>query len=273
MNPNFDHMLERYFEGISTIEEEIALKTYFTSGTVVLEHEIYKAWFNDLKIFEQISAPAHLSTEELLEKYWDGTSSLTEEMALKEHMTANKNLAFDDAVIQWFSDLNEIENIPYSEVDLQNNIDRILEKYWDGNTSLTEENTLKAYFNGNNIAAHHEIYSDLFAYTHTLSNIKYPNQQIQTNSKQNSTKVISLKKYVTAAAAALIFIISGIFIIKENPFTTQSSQLTSINEIDDPDQALEITLRALAMVGEKYNEGQANILNSLDLFDKTNIFK
>lgn len=44
------------------------------------------------------------------------------------------------------------------------NIDKILEKYFEGETSLQEEETLRKYFTSGNIAEKHKVYGPLFGY-------------------------------------------------------------------------------------------------------------
>ncbi|HFB99837.1 MAG TPA: pyruvate ferredoxin oxidoreductase, partial [Phaeodactylibacter sp.] len=44
------------------------------------------------------------------------------------------------------------------------NISQLLEKYWEGETSLQEENTLKQYFNQENVAQELQEYQPLFQF-------------------------------------------------------------------------------------------------------------
>ena len=44
------------------------------------------------------------------------------------------------------------------------NINHLLDKYWEGETSLKEEETLKLYFNNGNVAPQQEQYQSLFQY-------------------------------------------------------------------------------------------------------------
>jgi hypothetical protein len=44
------------------------------------------------------------------------------------------------------------------------NINHLLEKYWEGETSLQEEETLQQYFNHGNVAPQLEQYQSLFQY-------------------------------------------------------------------------------------------------------------
>ena len=48
---------------------------------------------------------------------------------------------------------------------MKHNIDHILNKYWEGGSTLDEEMELKVYFRGNNIDAAHEPYKDCLLYT------------------------------------------------------------------------------------------------------------
>jgi hypothetical protein len=52
-----DDLLNRYFEGLSTLEEEKALKTYFLVDSVNPEHEIYSPLFAAFAAEKEIKAP------------------------------------------------------------------------------------------------------------------------------------------------------------------------------------------------------------------------
>ncbi len=54
---NIDNILEKYFEGISSAEDEKALKKYFQSGNIQPQHEMYKPLFAAFGGEKQITAP------------------------------------------------------------------------------------------------------------------------------------------------------------------------------------------------------------------------
>ena len=58
---NMDQLLNKYFEGLTTLEEETVLRDYFTSGQVSAAHEPYKAMFRYFKQEQQAGNPKNIS--------------------------------------------------------------------------------------------------------------------------------------------------------------------------------------------------------------------
>ncbi|OGS69987.1 MAG: hypothetical protein A3F91_08600 [Flavobacteria bacterium RIFCSPLOWO2_12_FULL_35_11] len=84
------------------------------------------------------------------------------------------------------------------------NIEKLLEKYLDAETSIAEENKLKTYFSGDDVAPHLEEYREMFGYFSASKN-------------ERSTKTIQLKSrklnwkwlYVAASAVLLVSVYTG----------------------------------------------------------------
>ncbi len=77
-------------------------------------------------------------------------------------------------------------------------IDNILNKYFEGNTSLEEEKILRTYFTSNDIAEQHKAYQNMFIYFKEAQSVTNP-LPVRLNNKQKKRK-----KYFAAAAALLI---------------------------------------------------------------------
>ena len=79
------------------------------------------------------------------------------------------------------------------------NIEKLLEKYLDAETSIKEENELKAYFSGDEVAPHLEEYRVMFGY-------------FSASKKEKFTKTIQLKrqnwnwKWLSVAASAILLV-------------------------------------------------------------------
>ncbi len=79
------------------------------------------------------------------------------------------------------------------------NIEKLLEKYLDAETSIAEENELKTYFSGAHVAPHLEEYREMFGY-------------FSASKKEKFTKTIQLKsrklnwKWLSVAASAVLLV-------------------------------------------------------------------
>ena len=110
------------------------------------------------------------------------------------------------------------------------NIEKILEKYFEATTTVAEEKALKAYFSNGEVATHLEKYSPMFAH---FTNAK----------KERFTKVLPLKnkkrnlKWFSAAAAVAILVM-GVYFTR--PETTSLEQEYTQEEIVAAQEALQL---------------------------------
>jgi hypothetical protein len=128
-----------------------------------------------------------------------------------------------------------------------NRIENLLEKYFDGETSITEENELKKYFSSSNVAPNLEQYKPLFVF-------------FIENKKETLTKkvnLISTKRNTTwLSIAASIVILLGVSIYINANEVKENKELGTY---DDPKEALEATQKALAMLSNHVNTGVEGI--------------
>lgn len=82
---------------------------------------------------------------------------------------------------------------------LHNNIENLIEKYFEASTTAAEEQILKRYFAQEKVAAHLEQYRPMFAYFSMAKNEKYPKQEALNPSKNIRFKWLSI------AAAVILF--------------------------------------------------------------------
>jgi hypothetical protein len=147
----------------------------------------------------------------------------------------------------------------------------LLDKYWEGNTSLKEEQQLRDYFYGNDIADEHKMYSDLFA-TYKIENeqeglnfdafAKVNPKNKQETDFQNKT----WKGLAIAAGFSLLIAVGA------NYF--QQSTQPDLGTYDTPEQAYAATVEALELVSLKFNNGRNNLVPAAQVNKKTTqIFK
>ncbi len=154
----------------------------------------------------------------------------------------------------------------------------LLEKYWEGETSVAEEISLKQYFNGAEVAERFKEFTPLFAYYAAAKEMtldKGFDEKIL--EKISEARVIPLKKRswlsngLKIAASVLLLITAGYFFNKNQQASNQS--MAEKGEINDPKLALQEVKRALAMVSRKMNTGNSHIKALSKLEAASNVYK
>jgi len=133
-----------------------------------------------------------------------------------------------------------------------NNIDKLIEKYNNAETSLKEETQLRAYFKSNSVAPHLEHYKPLFQYFSMAQEEQY-------------TKDVPLKpknrtvfyRWISVAAVAILML--GIFI----PNWFGGPKTLADYSQEEQEMYLEAK-EALAMLSNNFNQGTTSI-NTLNL--------
>ena len=129
-----------------------------------------------------------------------------------------------------------------------NNIEKLIEKYNNAETTLQEEAQLKAYFQSDNVAAHLEHYKPMFNY------FSQSKQEQFTKDVPLNTKKTKLYQWISVAAVAVLML--GLIVPTFIGPTEQEKQeaLLAYNQ----------TMEALSLVSIGMNEGKQQ-LNSLVL--------
>lgn len=133
-----------------------------------------------------------------------------------------------------------------------NKIEDILEKYFQGETSIAEEKELKDYFSSPNVAQHLEQYKPMFGY---FSHVK----------EQKSTQEIPLKTnkqnvaWLSIAASAVVLLGIGTYFYVSEKNTVDTVAQTELGTYDDPEEALAATQKALALLSSNVNVGIGSV--------------
>ncbi|MBW1658755.1 hypothetical protein [Flavobacterium quisquiliarum] len=130
-----------------------------------------------------------------------------------------------------------------------NKIEDILEKYFQGETSIAEENQLKEYFSSSNVAQHLEQYKPMFGYF-SLAKEQKSTYEIPLQSKKRNVAWLSI-----AASAVVLLGIGTYFFVSEKNDTTAVASQTELGTYDDPEEALKATQKALALLSNNVNVG------------------
>ncbi|GAA3737773.1 hypothetical protein GCM10022422_21370 [Flavobacterium ginsengisoli] len=149
-----------------------------------------------------------------------------------------------------------------------NKIEEILEKYFQGETSIAEENQLKEYFSSSNVAQHLEQYKPMFNYFSQAKEQK-STYEIPLQSKKRNVAWLSI-----AASVVVLLGIGTYFFMSEQKDTTAVASQTELGTYNNPEEALKATQKALALLSTHVNVGIESVqyINEYEQ-SKNKIFK
>ncbi len=144
-------------------------------------------------------------------------------------------------------------------------LEKLLDKYFEGETTLSEEKELKVYFTGESVPSHLEKYKDLFQFFSEESQVT-ASSEISLN-----TDTSRVPWYTWIGVAASIALIVGLF-IKDIPAGADPEGV--YGTYDDPELALQKTKEALDLVASLMNEGKKDLvyLNEFDTAKKELVY-
>lgn len=140
-------------------------------------------------------------------------------------------------------------------------IEILLEKYFEGETTLQEEKKLKAYFSSSEVAPHLESYIPMFANFQKQKEVQFTKALPLQPRKQNYVKWIGVAASFVALFGTLLY------------FNPQENS-NDLGTFSNPEEAFIETQKALNMVSTEVNKGikSIEILNEYEQTKKT-IFK
>ena len=143
---------------------------------------------------------------------------------------------------------------------------KLIEKYFDAETTLEEESELKRYFSQAEILPEFEQYRPVFNYWQSQI------EEEKAISKNGLLDAIQPKKSyrfeIWAAAAVVILLITSLWIWAPQKDLSESPQNLYADTYDDPEVALQEAKKLLSMVSNKMNRG-AEAIVELEKFNET----
>jgi hypothetical protein len=129
-------------------------------------------------------------------------------------------------------------------------IEILLEKYFEGETTLAEENELKTYFSSAAVAPHLQQYQPLFDYYTTEKSRNFEGKFVAPKSRKRPIIWISIAASVVVLLGVGIYTFNGMHDINTNQ---------ELGTYDNPEEAFKETQKALAMLSNQVNVGIESI--------------
>jgi hypothetical protein len=152
------------------------------------------------------------------------------------------------------------------------NIESLLEKYEDGQTTLNEEAQLKHYFTTETVAPHLEVYRSLFTYF-------VLDKQLSSNRHLPSTPSNSIKYRWFASAVVVVIMFSAFvtFTSRDEFIKLSNEEQFAYNEtlkafdlISNQMHKAAVPLNALNMISNSFDKGQQNVVFLEEFNNSTN---
>lgn len=144
-------------------------------------------------------------------------------------------------------------------------IENLIDKYFEGETSIAEENELKVYFSSTDVAQHLKQYQTIFGYFSQAKEQQFT-QEIPLQTKKRNVVL-----WLSIAASVVVMLGVGSMMYFNND---KEEQFVACTPEDNPELALQQTEKALALVSEHLNTGIESVsyINEYEQ-SKNRIFK
>ena len=132
-------------------------------------------------------------------------------------------------------------------------IETLIEKYFEGETSIAEENELKKYFSSSDVAQHLEQYQPIFGYFSQAKSQLFA-QEISVLPKSGDKKRNVV--WLSIAASIVVLLSIGTFTFFKHDKANANEDLGTYKS---PELALQETQKALAMLSNQVNVGVESV--------------
>ena len=134
-----------------------------------------------------------------------------------------------------------------------NKIELLIEKYFQGETNIVEENELRTYFSSLHVAEHLEQYKPFFGYFSLAADQKFapeiPLQSIPKFREEDKKRNVA---WLSIAASVVVLIGIGTYVYYNYEDANGKQDLGTY---DDPEVAFRQTQKALALLSNHVNVG------------------
>ena len=152
----------------------------------------------------------------------------------------------------------------------------LIEKYFEGETSVEEEARLRAYFNDGEVAEELKIYQPLFEhFSQEQSQVLAEDfdEKLFQKMEAQEAKIVRMQSWprqlLRVAAAAAVLVVGVIAFNQLNPPQPQHASIDwSKYEITDEKVAYEETVKALKLLSSKLNKGSRKASHEVEKMEK-----
>lgn len=135
-------------------------------------------------------------------------------------------------------------------------IEKLLEKYFEAETTIAEEKELKDYFASSDVAQHLDQYKPIFGYATQAKQEQFSFAPFGFEPRASATIPLNTKKrksvvWLSIAASVAVLLSVGLFTF--NHYNQPVSE--DLGTYDDPEVAFRETQKALALISKSVNKG------------------
>ena len=146
-------------------------------------------------------------------------------------------------------------------------IEALLERYWEGETTVGEEQELKAFFAQEEIPEHLGVYAPLFQYLggqqvktapriEARPHLKMNNTSIEKAGKKQVKMISWFARVAKVAAVGLVLAVATYLVREEYLSNKQQVQPVVADTFEDPQKAFEETKKALMLISKNFGKGR-----------------
>jgi len=163
----------------------------------------------------------------------------------------------------------------------KNKFNELIAKYWDGTSSLEEEDQLRSYLRTSEGSSKYPEQAAMFGFFKQQKELgtnitEFPVERLKVQESAGLKEEPKVRKlvsisYVRNIAAALLIVLGAYFVWnnKVDPPKTISNYV----EVEDPKEALEITKKALALLSNKVDKSERLLKQNIAKLSVNNILK
>ncbi|MBP1678017.1 MAG: hypothetical protein H6Q20_2576 [Bacteroidetes bacterium] len=128
-------------------------------------------------------------------------------------------------------------------------INELLQKYFNGETSLQEEEQLKLYFKSENISTEHEPYKVLFGVFESESKVTYPAASLTTEDLgRRQTRFFRMKVISLSGMAATVLL--AVWLFNSAPSGNSDYVIMNGKRVDNSELAQELAINQMNKVND-----------------------